>query len=128
MHSRKNSQTGQQSSADSGESRSRTGMSHEAAKLALVFYVNILNYFAEKYVPEEIQDSFQNLIKQYESYNSAKTVYIDWDKINAPRKCINRLEKCIQEKIYSIDIVVPKDTKTHPNICVPLAGIKGSFL
>lgn len=53
----------------------------------------------------------------------AKRVYIDWDKTNAPRKCINRLEKCIQEKIYDIDIVAPKDTKTYPNICVPLAGI-----
>ncbi len=50
-----------------------TEMSHEAAKLELVSSVNALNYFAEKYVPEEMRDSFQNLISQYENYNSAKT-------------------------------------------------------
>lgn len=47
-------------------------MSHEAAKLDLVSSVNALNYFAEKYVPEEIQESFHTLIDQYEKYNSAK--------------------------------------------------------
>lgn len=66
--------SGMDSINSSGLNRSfEMEMSHEAAKLALVSSVNALNYFTEKYVPEEIQDSFQNLIKQYESYNSAKT-------------------------------------------------------
>ncbi len=49
-----------------------TGMSHEAAKLDLISSVNALNYFADKYVPKEMQDSFKTLINQYEMYNSAK--------------------------------------------------------
>lgn len=49
-----------------------TEMSHEAAKLELVSSVNALNYFADKYVPEEMRDSFKDMIKQYESYNSEK--------------------------------------------------------
>lgn len=49
-----------------------TEMSHEAAKLDLVSSVNALNYFAEKYVPEEMRESFKTLITQYEEYNSAK--------------------------------------------------------
>lgn len=46
-----------------------TEMSHEAAKLELISSVNALNYFADKYVPEEIRASFKEMIKQYESYN-----------------------------------------------------------
>lgn len=49
-----------------------TEMSHEAAKLDLISSVNALNYFAEKYVPEEMQESFKALIDQYEKYNSAR--------------------------------------------------------
>ncbi len=49
-----------------------TEMSHEAAKLELFSSVNALNYFADKYVPEGMRDSFKALIKQYESYNSEK--------------------------------------------------------
>ena len=47
-------------------------MSHEAAKMELTSSVNALNYFADKYVPEEMRDSFKEVVKQYESYNSAK--------------------------------------------------------
>ena len=47
-------------------------MSHEAAKMELASSVNALNYFADKYVPEEMRDSFKEVVKQYESYNSAK--------------------------------------------------------
>lgn len=49
-----------------------TDMSHEAARLEFISSVNALNYFADKYVPEEMRDSFKEVIKQYESYNSAK--------------------------------------------------------
>lgn len=49
-----------------------TEMSHEGAKLELISSVNALNYFADKYVPEKIRDSFKELIKQYESYNSER--------------------------------------------------------
>jgi len=49
-----------------------TEMSHEAAKLELISSVNALNYFADKYVPEEMRESFKDIIKQYESYNSDK--------------------------------------------------------
>lgn len=49
-----------------------TEMSHEAAKLDFISSVNALNYFAEKYVPEEMRESFQSLIDQYKEYNSAK--------------------------------------------------------
>ncbi len=45
-------------------------MSHEAAKLDLVSSVNALNYFADTYVSEGMQDSFKELIKEYENYNS----------------------------------------------------------
>ncbi|MCM1174256.1 MAG: hypothetical protein NC341_04305 [Blautia sp.] len=45
-------------------------MSHEAAKLDLVSSVNALNYFADTYVPEGVRDSFKELIKEYENYNS----------------------------------------------------------
>lgn len=31
-----------------------------------------MNYFADKYVPEEMRDSFKDIIQQYESYNSKK--------------------------------------------------------
>lgn len=49
-----------------------TEMSHEAAKLDLISSVNALNYFTEKFVPEEMRESFKTLINQYEEYNSAK--------------------------------------------------------
>ena len=49
-----------------------TEMSHEAAKLELVSSVNALTDFADKYVPEEMRDSFKDMIKQYEIYNSEK--------------------------------------------------------
>lgn len=45
-------------------------MSHEAAKLDLVSSVNALNYFADTYVSENMRDSFKELIKEYENYNS----------------------------------------------------------
>lgn len=48
-------------------------MSHEAAKLDLLSSVNALYYFADTYVPEGMRDSFKELIKEYENYNS-KTV------------------------------------------------------
>lgn len=48
-------------------------MSHEAAKLDLVSSVNALNYFADTYLSENLRDSFKELIKEYENYNS-KTV------------------------------------------------------
>lgn len=50
--------------------RSYSALSHEAAKLDLISSVNALNYFADTYVSEDIRDSFKNLIKEYESYNS----------------------------------------------------------
>ncbi len=48
-------------------------MSHEAAKLDLISSVNALNYFADTYLSEGMRDSFKELIKEYENYNS-KTV------------------------------------------------------
>ena len=56
------------SSLDTG--RWEGSMSHEAAKLDLVSSVNALNYFADTYVPEGMRDSFKELIKEYENYNS----------------------------------------------------------
>ena len=50
--------------------RSYSGLSHEAAKLDLVSSVNALNYFADTYVSEGMRDSFKELIKEYENYNS----------------------------------------------------------
>lgn len=47
-------------------------LSHEAAKMELTSSVNALFYFADKYVPEEMRESFKEVVKQYESYNSAK--------------------------------------------------------
>ncbi len=49
-----------------------TQMSHEAAKLELTSSVNALRYFSEKFVPEEMRESFNKLIDQYESHNSEK--------------------------------------------------------
>lgn len=49
-----------------------TEISHEGAKLELLSSVNALNYFADQYVPEKIRDSFKEMIRQYESYNSEK--------------------------------------------------------
>ncbi len=60
---------------------------------------------------------------RYEEKQKEKRIYIDWDKSNAPKKCINRLERCIQEGIYNVEIRAPRDSKTYPNVCVPLAGI-----
>ena len=45
-------------------------MSHETAKLDLISSANALNYFADTFVPEGVRDSFKNLIKEYENYNS----------------------------------------------------------
>lgn len=65
--------SGMESINGSGLNRNfSTDMSHEAAKLDLISSVNALNYFADKYVPEEMRDSFKDIIKQYESYNSKK--------------------------------------------------------
>ena len=65
--------SGMESINGSGLNRNfSTEMSHEAAKLELVSSVNALNYFADKYVPEEMRDSFKEMIKQYECYNSEK--------------------------------------------------------
>ena len=50
--------------------RSYSSLSHEAAKLDRVSSVNALNYFADTYVSEGMRDSFKELIKEYESYNS----------------------------------------------------------
>ena len=36
----------------------------------MVSSVNALNYFADTYVSEGMRDSFKELIKEYESYNS----------------------------------------------------------
>lgn len=47
-----------------------TEISHEAAELELISSVNALTYFADKYVPEEIRDSFLETVNQYKSYNS----------------------------------------------------------
>lgn len=66
--------SGMESINGSGLNRNfSTDMSHEAAKLDLISSVNALNYFADKYVPEEMRDSFKDIIKQYESYNSKKS-------------------------------------------------------
>ena len=65
--------SGMESINGSGLNRNfSTEMSHEAAKLELVSSVNALNYFADKYVPEKMRDSFKEMIKQYECYNSEK--------------------------------------------------------
>lgn len=70
-----------------------SSMSHEAAKLDLVSSVNALNYFADTYVSEDMRDSFKELIKEYENYNSKIVANhrnsIDWycesmKKISAP--------------------------------------------
>lgn len=45
-------------------------MSHEAAKLDLISSVNALYYFADTYISEDMRDSFKELIKEYENYNS----------------------------------------------------------
>lgn len=50
--------------------RWNNSMSHEAAKLDLISSVNALNYFADTFVPEGVRDSFKDLIKEYENYNS----------------------------------------------------------
>lgn len=50
--------------------RSYSSLSHEAAKLDLVSSVNALNYFADNYLSEGIRDSFKELVKEYENYNS----------------------------------------------------------
>ena len=65
--------SGMESINGSGLNRNfSTDMSHEAAKLDLISSVNALNYFADKYVPEEMRDSFKDIIKQYErAYRNA---------------------------------------------------------
>lgn len=69
----KNITSGMDSINGSGLNVNReTEMSHEAARLDLVSSVSALKYFAGKYVPEDMRDSFNNLINQYESYNTAK--------------------------------------------------------
>lgn len=66
--------SGMDSINSSGWSRnSEIEMSHEVAELELLSSANALNYFAEKYISEEMRKSFQKLIKQYESYNGART-------------------------------------------------------
>lgn len=47
-------------------------LSHEAAKMELKSSVNALNYFADKYVPAEMRNSFKSIVQQYESFNSAR--------------------------------------------------------
>lgn len=49
-----------------------TQISHESAKVELSSSVKALNYFADKYVPEEMRDSFQEVIGQYEEYNRSR--------------------------------------------------------
>ena len=50
--------------------RSYSAFSHEGAKLEFISSINALNYFADNYVPDEMRESFKNLIKAYEDYNS----------------------------------------------------------
>lgn len=50
--------------------RSYSAFSHEGAKLELISSINALNYFADTYVPDEMRESFKDLIKLYEDYNS----------------------------------------------------------
>lgn len=47
-------------------------MSHEAARMDLVSSVNALKYFADKYVAENMKESFEKLINDYEEFNGAK--------------------------------------------------------
>lgn len=47
-------------------------LSHNASKQELTSSVNALKYFADKFVPEKMRDSFLAVVKQYESYNSSK--------------------------------------------------------
>lgn len=49
--------------------RHRSGMSHEAAGLAMLSSVNALHYFADTFLPERMRDSFKALIGEYENYN-----------------------------------------------------------
>lgn len=99
-----------------------TEMSHEAAKLELISSVNALNYFADKYVPEEMRDSFKDMIKQYESYNSErveahKSIYDLRDesmaKISAPN-AVNvsaAVKKSQEDAKASMEIGKVKHTK-----------------
>ena len=50
--------------------RSYSAFSHEGAKLEFISSINALNYYADNYVPDEMRESFKNLIKAYEDYNS----------------------------------------------------------
>ena len=50
--------------------RSYSAFSHEGAKLEFISSINALNYFADTYVPDEMRESFKNMIKAYEDYNS----------------------------------------------------------
>lgn len=113
--------SGMESINGSGLNRNfATEMSHEAAKLELVSSVNALNYFADKYVPEEMRDSFKEMIKQYESYNSKKvaahkSIYDLRDesmaKLPAPN-AVNAADKKTQEDIKaSVEIGRVKHTK-----------------
>ncbi len=50
--------------------RSYSAFSHEGAKLEFISSINALNYFADTCVPDEMRESFKDLIKLYEDYNS----------------------------------------------------------
>lgn len=52
-----------------------------------------------------------------------KRMYVEWEHVKAPRKCISRLDKYIKENIKTVNILAPSDVTTYPNVCVPLAGI-----
>lgn len=100
--------SGMESINGSGLNRNfSTEMSHEAAKLELISSVNALNYFADKYVPEEMRDSFKEMIKQYESYNSKKV---------AAHKSIYDLRDESMAKLPAPNAVNAADKKTQEDI------------
>lgn len=100
--------SGMESINGSGLNRNfSTEMSHEAAKLELISSVNALNYFADKYVPEEMRDSFKEMIKQYESYNSKKV---------AAHKSIYDLRDESMAKLPASNAVNAAEKKTQEDI------------
>lgn len=51
--------------------RYHSKISHEAARQELLSSISALYDFADKYLPENMRESFKNLIKDYEDYNNA---------------------------------------------------------
>ena len=52
-----------------------------------------------------------------------RRIYVEWNKKNAPKKCITRIEQYINQGINNLEVIAPKKTKTYPNVCVPVAAI-----